>query len=41
MEPVLPEPVNSQGNLGLKKIELENVLSLLTLHLFPWDKKVK
>ncbi len=28
MEPVILEPVNSQGNLGLKKKELENVVSL-------------
>jgi hypothetical protein len=41
MEPVLPDLVNSRGNLGLKKKELEKVLSLLTLLLFPWDKNIK
>ena len=31
MEPVLPEPVNSRGNLGLKKIFFEKVLPLMVV----------
>ena len=34
MEPVLPEPVNSRGNLGLKKKDLEKVLSLMVVVYF-------
>jgi hypothetical protein len=31
MEPVCPEPINSRGHLGLKKIDLEKVISLMVV----------
>jgi hypothetical protein len=36
LEPVIPEPVNSRGNLGLKKKDFDKVLSLMVVVHFPF-----
>jgi hypothetical protein len=35
IEPVIPEPVNSRGHLGLRKKDLEKVSSLMVVVFIP------
>jgi hypothetical protein len=36
MEPVLPEPVNSRGNMALRKKDLDKVLLMIAVVYLPF-----